>query len=183
MTIVFGFRQAARRAIFLSVTLLGTTASIGSLVATGVALGAEPKPIVNEKFADFGPAIAELRQEVGQDRRDIVKANMLLTESEGTTFWPLYDQYRAARSKIGDRKVRLITDYAAARDSMSEEVAQRLTKEFLAIEKQTLAVKESYVAKMSKVLSARTVARFFQIDQKLDTAVDLALAANIPLVH
>jgi len=36
---------------------------------------------------------------------------------------------------------------------------------------------------MSKELSARTVARFFQIDQKLDAAVDVALAANIPLMH
>jgi hypothetical protein len=36
---------------------------------------------------------------------------------------------------------------------------------------------------MTKVLSERTVARFFQIDQKLDAASDIALAANIPLVH
>ena len=36
---------------------------------------------------------------------------------------------------------------------------------------------------MSKVLSSRTVARFFQIDQKLDAIVDAGLAANIPLMH
>jgi hypothetical protein len=161
--------------------MLGVT--IGPLAGAGVALGADPKPIVNDKFADLEPAIAELRQEVGQDRRDIVKANMLLTQSEAATFWPLYDQYRDARNSLADRKVRLITDFAARRDSMSEDEAQRLTKEFLAIEKKKVAIKESYVAKMSKVLSARTVARFFQIDQKLDAAVDLALAARIPLMH
>src|SRR5271169_545932 len=157
--------------------------SSGCLIGAPAALGADPKPIVNEKFTDLGPAIAELRQETGQDRRAIVKLNMLLTQSEGDIFWPLYDQYRVARDKIGDRKVRLITDFAARRDSMSQEEAERLTKEFLAIEKEKLAIKESYVAKMSKVLSARTVARFFQIDQKLDATVDLALAAQIPLIH
>jgi hypothetical protein len=166
--------------VFLAAALLGMT-SIGCLIGAPAALGADPKPIVNEKFADLGPAIAELRQETGQDRRAIVKLNMLLTQSEGDIFWPLYDQYRVARDKIGDRKVRLITDFAARRDSMSQEEAERLTKEFLAIEK--LAIKESYVAKMSKVLSARTVARFFQIDQKLDATVDLALAAQIPLIY
>jgi hypothetical protein len=36
---------------------------------------------------------------------------------------------------------------------------------------------------MSKVLSARTVARFFNIDEKLDAMVDLTLAARIPLVQ
>jgi hypothetical protein len=177
------FPATAWRTAFLSVAALGLATSIGPLVVTSSAFGADAKPIVNERFADLGPAIAELRQEAGQDRREIIKANMLLTDSEAVTFWPLYDQYRTARDKLGDRKVRLITDFAARRDSMSEEEAQRLTKEFLAIEKERVAIKESYVAKMSKPLSARTVARFFQIDQKLDAAVDLALAAQIPLIH
>jgi len=66
---------------------------------------------------------------------------------------------------------------------MSQEEAARLTKEFLAIDKQKIAIKETYVAKMSKVLSARTVARFFQIDQKLDATYDVILAARIPLIH
>ena len=108
---------------------------------------------------------------------------MLLTNSENAQFWPLYDAYRNERNLVGDRKVRLITDYAAKRDTMSEGEATRLTQEFFSIEKERIAVKEKYVAKMSKVLSARTVARFFQIEQKLDATVDLALAANIPLIH
>ena len=37
--------------------------------------------------------------------------------------------------------------------------------------------------KMTKALSDRTVARFFHIDEKLDAAADIALAANIPLIH
>jgi hypothetical protein len=36
---------------------------------------------------------------------------------------------------------------------------------------------------MTKVLSERTIARFFHIDEKLDAAADIALAANIPLIH
>jgi hypothetical protein len=36
---------------------------------------------------------------------------------------------------------------------------------------------------MGKVLSARTTARFFQIDAKLDAVVDAALAGRIPLIH
>jgi hypothetical protein len=36
---------------------------------------------------------------------------------------------------------------------------------------------------VTKGLSERTVARFFHIDEKLDAAADIALAANIPLIH
>jgi hypothetical protein len=98
-------------------------------------------------------------------------------------FWPLYDQYRAERQKIGDRRVRLITDFLAQKNSMSEDEARSLAKEDFAIEKDTSELKAKWYEKMTKVLSERTVARFFHIDGKLDAAADLALAANIPLIH
>jgi len=98
-------------------------------------------------------------------------------------FWPHYDQYRAERQKIGDRRVRLITDFLAQKNSMSEDEARSLAKEDFAIEKDTSELKAKWYEKMTKVLSERTVARFFHIDGKLDAAADLALAANIPLIH
>jgi hypothetical protein len=158
------------------------TGALCALLAPALASAAD-KPVVNEKFADLDPAIQMLRQEVGKDRREIVKANMLLTNSEAARFWPIYDQYRADMTKVGDRRVKLITDYAANRNSMSEEEANRLLREALDVDKERTELKESYVKKFSKELSARTTARFFQIDQKLDAAVDASLAARIPLIY
>ncbi len=63
-------------------------ASASALLAASPTLGDPARPIVNEKFSDFAPAIAELRQK-GQDRRNIVRANMLLTETESARFWSL----------------------------------------------------------------------------------------------
>jgi Spy/CpxP family protein refolding chaperone len=166
----------------LSTAMVGI-ASACVLLPASRTLGDPAQPIVNEKFSDFAPAIAELRQEAGQDRRNIVRANMLLTETESARFWPLYDQYRAERQKIGDRRVRLITDFLAQKNSMSEDEARALAKEDFAIEKDTSELKAKWYEKMTKVLSERTVARFFHIDGKLDAAADLALAANIPLIH
>jgi len=158
------------------------TGALCALLAPGFALAAD-KPVVNEKFSDLEPAIQMLRQEVGKDRREIDKANMLLTNSEAARFWPIYDKYRAEMSKLGDRRVKLITDYAANRTSMSEDEGHRLLKEALDIDKERTELKEDYVKKFNKELSARTTARFFQIDQKLDSAVDASLAARIPLIY
>jgi len=158
------------------------TGALCVVLAPALALAAD-KPVVNEKFSDLEPAIQMLRQEVGKDRREIVKANMLLTNSEATRFWPIYDEYRADMTKIGDRRVKLITDYAANRNSMSEDEAQRLLKEALELDQDRTELKVKYVKKFSKELSARTTARFFQIDQKLDAALDASLAARIPLVY
>ena len=159
------------------------TGALCALLTPALALAAD-KPIVNEKFSDLEPAIQMLRQDVGRDRREIVKANMLLTNSEAARFWPLYDQYRTEMHKVGDRRLKVITDYAANRDSMSEDEANRLGREWLDAEKQRVDLKEDYFKKFQKEgLSARTTARFFQIDQKLDAAVDAALAAHIPLIY
>jgi Spy/CpxP family protein refolding chaperone len=177
------FRQVSSwQSRFLSTAMAGI-ASASILLAASPALGDPARPIVNEKFSDFAPAIAELREEAGQDRRNIVQANMLLTETESARFWPLYDEYRAERQKIGDRKVRLITDFLAGQNSMSEDEARALAKEDFAIQKDTSELKAKWYAKMTKVLSERTIARFFHIDEKLDAAADIALAANIPLIH
>jgi hypothetical protein len=175
-------RVSSWQSRFLSIAMMGI-ASTSVLLPASPALSDPARPIVNEKFSDFAPAIAELRQEAGQDRRDIVRANMLLTETESARFWPLYDEYRAERQKIGDRRVRLITDFLAQKNSMSEDQARDLANEDFAILKDTSELKTKWYKKMTKELSERTVARFFQIDEKLDAAADIALAANIPLIH
>ena len=158
------------------------TGVLCALLTPAFALAAD-QPAVNEKFTDLQPAIDMLRQEVGKDRREIVKANMLLTNSEATRFWPIYDEYRADMNKNGDRRVKLITDYAANRNSMSEDEGLRLLKEALDIDKERVDIKGDYVKKFNKALSARTTARFFQIDQKLDATLDAARAAKIPLIY
>jgi hypothetical protein len=180
MRILNCLKQAAMLVSSRSIRLIAAAALCSPL--STLSLADDTPPIVNEKFTDLAPGIKMLRAEIGQDRRDIVAAAMLLTPSEGAIFWPLYDQYRAEQHELGDRKVRLITDFMASRDTMSEERAAQLTKDALSIEKKRTSIKEDYVSKMSKVLSARTVARFFQIDNKLDAVVDAALAGRVPLI-
>src|SRR6201987_3164347 len=150
-------------------------AGIGALLTASTAVGCGAQSIVNEKYSDFAPAIAQLRQLAGQDRREIVRANMLLTESEAPRFWSLYDAYRAERQKLGDRRERLITDFLAQRDSMSEDQAAALAKEDFAIEKDKSVLKDKWYRKMTKELSERTVARFFHIDEKLDDLADVEI--------
>jgi hypothetical protein len=177
------FRRASSwQSRFLSTAMVGIASASVFLPASST-LADPARPIVNEKFSDFAPVIAELRQEAGQDRRNIVRANMLLTETESARFWPLYDEYRSERQKIGDRRVRLITDFLAQQNSMSEDEARALANEDFAIEKDTSELKAKWYKKMTKVLSERTIARFFHIDEKLDAAADIALAADIPLIH
>jgi uncharacterized membrane protein len=124
------------------------------------------------------------RSDIQADRKAIVAVNMGLTEAEGTAFWPVYNAYRAEITKAGDRVVKVITDYAAAytKDTMTDAQASLMVKEWLAARSDKAKMNSSYQKKFEKVLSPKKVARFYQIENRLDLIVEMAAAEEIPLV-
>jgi hypothetical protein len=128
----------------------------------------------------------ELMREISQIGREIiVEKNMQLSTEESQKFWPVYEDYMGAMAKVNDRRVKLITDYADryVSESLSDKEALRLLSEFLSMEKARLKVKRQYVPRFKKILPPKKVVRFFQVDNKLDSLVNIELAAEIPLVQ
>jgi hypothetical protein len=130
-------------------------------------------------------AIAVGRSDLQADRQAVVAANLPMTEAESAAFWPVYRAYRTEVAAIGDKMVVLITTYAKAYNekALTDEQGLALTKDALKLKKDAIALKESYLSKFSKVLPGKSVAAFYQIENKLDAAVDVAIAAEIPLVE
>jgi len=124
----------------------------------------------------------QLRAEIQADRQAVVAANLGLTDAEGAAFWPVYREYRGELSKVGDRMQKLIQDYAKIYDTATAEQAKPMVDEMLAIQQAELKVKESYLPKFRKVIPEVKVARFLQIENKIDALISLQLAADIPLI-
>ena len=125
--------------------------------------------------------IAVTRADIQADRQAIVADSMKLADAQATAFWPVYRNYRAELAKLGDRTVKLVTDYATNYDTLTDAQASSLTTEFLSIQKDTLKVKEKFVPKFNSVLSPKLVMRFFQIENKLDTILMIDAVDGIPL--
>jgi len=106
----------------------------------------------------------------------------LSTEEMGV-FWPLYDAYRAELSKVGEKSNKLINDYAASYQNMTNEVAEDLTTRFFAGEEEGLGIRIKYRNKMAEVLSPIKVAKFIQIENKLIAIARYQLASQIPLME
>jgi glycyl-tRNA synthetase beta subunit len=49
------------------------------------------------------------------------------------------------------------------------------------MQKDSNQIKEKYMPRFNKILPAKTVMRFYQIENKMDTIVMLAVASQIPL--
>lgn len=125
----------------------------------------------------------ELTRTIIQTQRQaIVTAAMQLTAEESQTFWPLYHEYRESMRKVDDRSVSLISGYADNIETMTDEIAQAMLKELISIRQAELDVTRKYLKRFQKILPANKVARFFQLENKLDSVIDFELASEIPLV-
>jgi hypothetical protein len=133
-------------------------------------------------FAQMADDVELSREVLQTQRKALVAKNMDMTEEESQVFWPVYNDYRAAVREVNDRKVKLITDYAANYGTLSDEKAEEMLSEFLKIQKAEVKVKKGYVKKFKRVLPIKKVLRFYQVENKLDAIVNFQLARDIPLV-
>jgi len=130
----------------------------------------------------FDKYTESFRQKLTTDKVALIGEAMDLTEDASTTFWPIYRDYTYQLSKLGDRRLALIKDYAAHYTTMTDEKAKSIMKDFFKNHKDRLDLLNSYYAKFEKALGAITAARFVQLESQIQTVVDLQLASELPLI-
>jgi hypothetical protein len=156
------------KAVWVVLTML--LASAASLT------GAQDKPADNMQI---------LREKLKADKKLLVAANMELTESEAKSFWPIYDAYQKDLQRINRRITSLLESYAAdfRSKTMTDDKANKLIDEALAIEAAEANLKSTYAPKLSKALPVKKVARYLQIENKIRALIRYDLAQGVPLVQ
>ncbi len=121
---------------------------------------------------------------VEAQRKSVIAQNLYLSEKE-SGFWAVYNEYRAEMRKVADLRAGVITDYADAyrNNSLSDKIAIKLIDRSLAVQEKRVKIKKRFVKKFKKVLSAKNVARFYQIDNRVDLLVQMQTSSGIPLVE
>jgi hypothetical protein len=152
---------------------------------TGIALAAVTAGVVfsTPAAAQVRSEIELTRQQIQTERQALVTAGMELTDEQAKAFWPVYREYRAELAPIGDRQVELIMGYADKYGSVDDDYAQKMLEEHLNIQQAKLEVLRKYVPRFLAVLPAVKVARFYQLENKLDAVVAFDLAASIPVLQ
>ncbi len=138
---------------------------------------------VNENFAEYAPDIEAARSILQTERKILIMREMSLTAEEADAFWPLYDEHVVARRELGDQRLSVITDYAAAYNQMSNETAKELMSRAIKYEEKQLKLKKKYLKKFRKILPEIKVVRYFQLENKLDAIIEFDLASQIPLME
>ncbi len=143
---------------------------------TAPAAGASAQAFTDQQFA-------LLRKDIRSIKKQLVAANLTLTDSEATKFWPIYEQYSADYGKINDTRTAIIKEYSDGYGTLTDEQADNLIRRWLDTDIAAAQLRQKYVPIIRKVLPGKKAATFFQLDRRISMMIDIQLTSQIPLVQ
>ena len=128
--------------------------------------------------------VDEGRAMVAAGRKEMVRMELGLSKDEAEAFWPVYDQYTAETKAVQDRYAGLVVRYVNRYDAgdLSDDYADELLTDYFAIRQELLDVRRAYIPKFKAVLPSLKVARFYQLENKINAEIDAQLADALPLI-
>lgn len=158
--------------ILAAIALLATTLTLSGRAAAQSS-GTASDPAVDAY-------INALRADYNADKIALIAEAMQFSDKDAAAFWPVYKKYQAEVVDLNDTRVQLIKTYADKWSAMSNGDAKNLALKSFNLESARTDLRKKYFAEFSNVLPALTVAKFFQLEHRLDLIVDLKLAAALP---
>jgi hypothetical protein len=169
-----------------SKTILTLTALAAGLALTVAALAQNADaPRATEPVIDAGNlrAFIELaRSDLKTQKTLIIAQNIHFTDDEAAEFWPLHSQYNLELNKLLDERLQLLNQYAGIYQTMTDQQATAMANKVFSWEEKRTKLKRTWFKKFSKVVPAKKAAQFFQIENQLNAALDLQVAASLPLI-
>ena len=123
------------------------------------------------------------RKDVRSMRKQIIAANIGLSEKEAEQFWPVYERYTQELVAKQDDKYALLKQYAQDYLTMTDAEAEKYIRGRASVDQAILEVRLKYLPLFRKVLSGKSTALFFQLDWRLGLIMDLQLASQTPVIE
>jgi hypothetical protein len=157
--------------------------AIVALAAVAASIGRAQEESFDAREQNFRAYVTLLRPDIKAERKDIINAIMQFNDSDATKFWPIFQQYDAELTTIGDGRMKLIVDYARNYENLTNEQADALMSKAFELEAQRAILKKKYFDKMKAQLSATQAAKFFLVENQIQHIIDLQISASLPVVQ
>jgi hypothetical protein len=158
--------------------LLGT-----SWLLTAPVYGQSISPQESSSHAISSQDLDLLRKDLRAKRKQLIAANLRLTEDEAKRFWPVYDEYIRELIAINDKKFALIQNYADNLGKITGFESLLFIRNWLDSDIATTQLRQRYVPIVAKVLDGKKTATFFQLDRRIAMMLELQVSSQMPLVQ
>jgi len=147
------------------------------LVASGPVLAQSSGPTADSAVNAY---LDSLPADLRADKAQLINQAMQFNDKDAAAFWPVYKMYAADEAKLDDERMQLVKSYADHWTTLTDAEARDLVQKSLALESRRADLKTKYFDGFSQVLPGLTVAKFFQLEHRLDLLVDLKVASELP---
>lgn len=163
--------------------LVAMVLMLGSWMLSGAVASAQTTSQQGANHVISDQDLNLLRKDLRSKRKQLIAANLKLTDTEAAKFWPVYDQYIAELITINDKKFAIIQDYADNWGKMTNDQSLLFARQWLDMDIQIAQLRQKYVPIVSKVLDGKKTATFFQLDRRIAMMLELQVASQMPLVQ
>ena len=140
-----------------------------------VSTAQDPKELNLQEYIEL------LRKDVRQQKAEIMGAVMLLSADDATKFWPIYSEYDAELTKLNNKRVENIKEYARSYDQMTDAKADELIQNALSYQKECNELLARTYERVKQALGGVTAARFIQVEHQLLLIIDLQITSSLPI--
>lgn len=124
-----------------------------------------------------------MRSDIRTKKAALIADRMKFTDREASAFWPVYRQYEADLAAINDKKVSIMKDYMSRHDTLSDQQAKQLAEDVFDVDQKTLDLREKCFGALEKIIPAKTIVRWLQLERRLQLMVDAQLAKELPVIQ
>jgi len=124
-----------------------------------------------------------LRKDIRSIKKQLIAANLTLTDSEATKFWQMYEQYSAETERINDTRTAIIKEYSEDYGTLTDDQADNLIRRWLDTDIEQNKTASAVRGDLSQVLPGKKAATFFQLDRRISTMIDLQITSQLPLAQ
>lgn len=170
-------------------TILAVFLAIGTCVVGCLGVAAQNPTPAGASAADStadaltDKQLALLRKDISSIKKQLVAANLNLTDIEATRFWPLYDQYSVDFGKINETRAAIVKEYSIGYGSLTDDQADNLIRRWLDTDISAAQLRQKYVPIIRKVLPGKKAATFVQLDRRISMMIDFQLTSQLPLAQ
>ena len=150
------------------------------LVTTFAMIAFCPLSRAQDQEPDIDSTIAMARANMRADRTALITTGMSFTDKEGAAFWPIYQKYEYERSRQYDRRAAVIKQYSQKYPNLTDAEAKSMAEQMFDCESRLAELKKKYYKKFNKALPTLTVAKFFQLERRVDLLMDMNVEYSLP---
>ena len=140
-----------------------------------------PTPQETEE-ANLKAYIGMLRQDLKVGKVAILTQMMDLGPMEAAKFWPVYNEYDQALTKLADERNAFIRMYAENYETLTDAMATKIANGMMDVEAKRVALRKQYFARVSQALTPKEAARWLQVEAQMEKVIDLQILAALPIV-